>query len=96
MSVLVPLFLVLLVPFAALVTAAMLAWWLLPMRPSAFVILLGLGPFTLLRPLVVLAAAVQAALGATDWLLWTVALGSAAVVLAVEPLAHQRWYRWPT
>jgi hypothetical protein len=46
--------LVALAPFAALVVVSLLANWVLPMRVSTFVILVGLGPFTLVRPVVVL------------------------------------------
>lgn len=82
-----------LTPFAVLVAASIVAYWVLPMRGSTFVILVGLGPFTLVRPVVVLAAVAWSVAGAADWLVWTVALAAAAVVLAVEPVVHHRWYR---
>lgn len=82
-----------LAPFGVLVAASIVAYWLLPMRPSTFVILVGLGPLTLVRPAVVVAAAAWSVAGATDWLVWTVALTAAASVLAVEPAVHHRWYR---
>ncbi|MBB5856486.1 oxidoreductase [Amycolatopsis umgeniensis] len=84
-----------LVPFAALVVASLLTYWLLPMRESTFVILVGLGPFTLLRPVVALGAAVWAVAGSTDWLPWAVATAATASVLAVEPVVHRCWYRAP-
>ncbi|MGW4399840.1 oxidoreductase [Amycolatopsis nivea] len=84
-----------LTPFAAVVVASLLAYWLLPMRGSTFVILIGLGPLTLARPAVVLAAAAWSVAPSDDWLAWTVALAAAAGVLAVEPLVHRRWYRAP-
>ncbi|MFK0250622.1 oxidoreductase [Amycolatopsis azurea] len=84
-----------LVPFAALVVASLLAYCLLPMRQSTFVILVGLGPFTLLRPAVTLGATVWSVAGSTDWLAWAVAIAASAGVLAVEPVVHRRWYRAP-
>jgi len=83
------------VPFAALVVVSLLAYWLLPMRESTFVILIGLGPFTLVRPAVVLGAAVWSMAGSVDRLAWAVAITAAAGVLAVEPFVHRRWYRAP-
>ncbi|ANN18220.1 oxidoreductase [Amycolatopsis orientalis] len=84
-----------LAPYAALVVASLLAYWLLPMRGSTFVILVGLGPFTLLRPLIVLGALVWSVAGSSDWLAWVVATAAAAGVLAVEPVIHRRWYQAP-
>ncbi|NUT96492.1 MAG: oxidoreductase [Saccharothrix sp.] len=84
-----------LAPFAVLVVVSLLAYWLLPMRESTFVILVGLGPFTLLRPVVALGATVWSVAGETDWLVWVVAITAAAGVLAVEPVVHRRWYRAP-
>ncbi|WP_086667492.1 oxidoreductase [Lentzea kentuckyensis] len=84
-----------LAPFAALVVASLLAYWLLPMRESTFVILVGLGPFTLIRPAVVLGATVWSVAGSVDWLVWAVAIGAAVSVLAVEAVVHRRWYRAP-
>lgn len=84
-----------LLPFAAVIVVSMAAYWLLPMRQSTLVILLGLGPFTLVRPLVVTVAVVWAGLGATDWLVRLDAVVAAVAVLAVEPVAHRIWYRVP-
>ncbi|UKD56890.1 oxidoreductase [Amycolatopsis sp. FU40] len=84
-----------LTPFAVVVVLSLLAYWLLPMRGSTFVILIGLGPFTLARPAVVLVAVVWSAAPSGDWLVWAVALAAAVAVLAVEPMVHRRWYRNP-
>jgi hypothetical protein len=84
-----------LTPFAALVVVSLVAYWALPMRESTFVILVGLGPFTLARPVVVLVAAGWTVAGSSDWLVWTVAAAAAASVLAVEPAVHRRWYPAP-
>lgn len=84
-----------LVPFAALVVASLLAYWLLPMRESTFVILVGLGPLTLVRPAVALGATVWSVAGSTEWLAWAVAIAASVSVLAVEPVVHRCWYRAP-
>lgn len=83
-----------LAPFAVVVVVSLLAYWLLPMRESTFVILVGLGPFTLIRPVIVLCATVWSVAGSSDPLAWVVAM-AAAGVLAVEPVVHRRWYRDP-
>jgi hypothetical protein len=82
-------------PFAALVVVSLLAYWVLPMRESTFVILVGLGPFTLIRPVVVLGVTAWSVAGSADWLAWVVAIAAAISVLAVEPVVHHRWYRTP-
>jgi hypothetical protein len=82
-----------LTPYAAVVALSIVAYRILPMRESTFVILVGLGPMTLARPLVVAAAVAWSVAGSADWLVWTIALTSGLGVLAVEPLVHHRWYR---
>jgi hypothetical protein len=84
-----------LLPFAAVVVISLAAYWLLPMRESTFVILVGLGPFTLARPFVVLGAAALAVHGSQQPLVWAGTLLTAAGVLLVEPCVHRRWYRAP-
>jgi hypothetical protein len=84
-----------LLPFAAVVVLSLAAYWLLPMRESTFVILVGLGPFTLARPFVVVAAAVMAVRGSHEWLVWAGTLLTAGGVLLVEPWVHRRWYAEP-
>jgi hypothetical protein len=59
------------------------------------VIVAGLGPFTLARPIVVVAAAAFAGLGSRDWLICVASFTTAAGVLMVEPWVHRRWYREP-
>lgn len=83
-----------LVPYAAVVVLSLVAYWTLPMRQSTFVILVGLGPLTLLRPVVVTGAVAWTVAGA-QWLVWVGALMAAISVLAVEPVVHRRWYREP-
>jgi hypothetical protein len=84
-----------LLPFAALVVASLLAYWRMPMRESTFVILVGLGPFTLIRPAVVVGATAWSVAGSIDLLAWAVAITAAVSVLAVEPVVHRCWYRTP-
>lgn len=85
--------LVMATPFAVLVVGSLLAYWALPMRSSTFVILVGLGPCTLVRPVVVLGVTGWSVAGSGDWLVWVVAIAAALSVLAVEPVVHRRWYR---
>jgi hypothetical protein len=84
-----------LAPFATTVVVSLLAYWLLPMRESTLVILVGLGPFTLIRPVVVVAATVWSIVKSSDWLVWAVAITAAVTVLAVEPTVHHHWYQAP-
>ncbi|WP_245594391.1 hypothetical protein [Actinospica robiniae] len=87
--------LMVLMPFAAAVVVSLAGYWLLPMRESTFVILVGLGPFTLARPLVVLAAAALALHDSHRWLVWAGTLLASGGVLLVEPWVHRRWYHEP-
>ena len=84
-----------LLPFAAVVVLSLAAYWLFPMRESTFVILVGLGPFTLARPFVVLAASALAVHDSHQWLVWAGTLLTAGGVLLVEPWVHRRWYSEP-
>lgn len=83
-----------LAPYATVMALSLVAYWTLPMRQSTFVILVGLGPLTLLRPVVVAGAAAWTVAGA-EWLVWVGSLMAATSVLAVEPVVHRRWYRDP-
>jgi hypothetical protein len=87
--------LVVLTPFAVVAALALATYWLLPMRASTFVILVGLGPFTLLRPALVAGATAWSITGSTDWLVWASGLLAAICVLAVECVVHRHWYRDP-
>ena len=87
--------LALLLPFVAVALLSLAAYWLLPMRASTFVILLGLGPFTLARPAVALAASGLAAAGSDTGLVWVGSGVACAGVLLVEPWVHRRWYAEP-
>jgi hypothetical protein len=87
--------LIVLMPYALTVIVCLAGYWLLPIRQSTFLILVGLGPFTLARPAVVAAATAAAILGSHDWLIWLSALTAATSVLMIEPWVHHHWYREP-
>ncbi|MFI6640170.1 hypothetical protein [Streptomyces sp. NPDC050504] len=80
-------------PYAAVVAASLAAYLWGPFRLSTLATVVGLGPLTLLRPLVVAAGAAAAAWGSPAAA--AVALVASAGVLLVEPVAHRRWYRAP-
>lgn len=80
-------------PYAAVVAASLAAYLWGPFRLSTLATVVGLGPLTLLRPLVVAAGAVAAAWGSPAGA--AVGLVASAGVLLVEPLVHRRWYRAP-
>lgn len=82
-------------PFAAVVLASLIGYAVLPRRPATYLILLGLGPFTLIRPWVTVTAGLAAAWTARDLPTAGCALLAATGVLAVEPWVHHRWYAEP-
>ncbi|MEV0570283.1 oxidoreductase [Dactylosporangium sp. NPDC050588] len=82
-------------PFAAVVLVTLAGYAVLPRRPATFLILLGLGPLTLLRPWVTVAAGATAAWTAPNAPAAACAVLAVAGVLTVEPLVHRRWYRQP-
>ncbi|MCO5993368.1 hypothetical protein [Actinoallomurus rhizosphaericola] len=84
-----------LAPFAVLVVLSIGAYLLLPTREGALMVVVGLGPFTLARPIVVAGAVAAACLGSRDPVIWAAAVTAAVGVLTVEPLVHRRWYREP-
>ncbi|MCF2533113.1 hypothetical protein [Yinghuangia soli] len=82
-----------LVPYAAVVGAALLCYFGGPFRLGTLAVVAGLGPLTMLRPVAVAACVALAG---------SVSLPAAAVmavggvgVLAVEPWVHRRWYPVP-
>lgn len=79
--------------YAAAVLLSLAGYFVLPFRASTLAMVVGLGPLTLLRPLVVAAACLGGVLtgGGVPALLVGVAAGAA--VLCVEPLVHRHWYR---
>ncbi|MFG2621912.1 hypothetical protein ACGFXC_30280 [Streptomyces sp. NPDC048507] len=87
-----------LLPLACYATVVMLslaAYFVLPFRASTLAMVAGLGPLTLLRPLVVAVACAGTLThgGGVPALLVGVAAGTA--VLCVEPFVHRRWYATP-
>ncbi|GAA0354226.1 hypothetical protein NE235_07985 [Actinoallomurus spadix] len=82
-------------PYAALAVLSLGAYLLLPMREGALMVVVGLGPLILVRPIVVAGAVVAACLGTRDPVIWAAAGTAAAGVLTVEPLVRRRWYREP-
>ncbi|GAA3215946.1 hypothetical protein GCM10010532_043130 [Dactylosporangium siamense] len=82
-------------PFAAVVVASLVGYAVLPRRPATFLILLGLGPLTLIRPWVTVAAGLTAAWTALDLPTAVCTVVAATSVLAVEPWVHRRWYAEP-
>ncbi|AWZ03307.1 MULTISPECIES: hypothetical protein [unclassified Streptomyces] len=77
---------------ALAVALSLAAYLVLPFRASTLATVIGLGPLTLARPLVVAAAcggALLAGGGSASLLVGAVA---GAAVLSVEPFVHRRWY----
>lgn len=79
-------------PFAAIVVASLIGYAVLPRRPATFLILLGLGPLTLIRPWVTIVAALTAAWTSPNLPTAGCSVLAAISVLAVEPWVHHRWY----
>ncbi|GAA4474710.1 oxidoreductase [Phytohabitans houttuyneae] len=82
-------------PYTAIALASLAGYAVLPRRPATFLILLGLGPLTLIRPLVTIAAGLAAASTAPNPPTAACAILAATSVLTVEPWLHQRWYTKP-
>ncbi|MGX2993247.1 hypothetical protein JNUCC64_02955 [Streptomyces sp. JNUCC 64] len=78
--------------YAAVVLLSLAAYFALPFRAGTLAVVVGLGPLTLARPLVVAVACAGAALFGGGSALLVCAVAGAAV-LCVEPLTHRRWYR---
>jgi hypothetical protein len=84
--------LVVIAPFAALVIAALIGYAVLPRRQATFLILLGLGPFTLIRPYLTAAAGIVGIWWSRDPIAGISTALAVIGVLAVEPYVHRRWY----
>ncbi|MBW1596954.1 hypothetical protein [Streptomyces sp. JJ38] len=80
--------------YATAVLLALAAYFTLPFRASTLAMVIGLGPLTLLRPLVLAAACLGALINGGGPALLVGAVAGAAV-LCVEPAVHRRWYRHP-
>ena len=82
-----------LIPYAAAVLLALLAYGVLGWRQKYLAMALVLGPFTLVRPAVAVAAAVVGCITAGNGLI-SLAIGlSVGAVLAVEPVLDRWWSR---
>jgi heme/copper-type cytochrome/quinol oxidase subunit 1 len=82
-------------PYAATVIVSLIGYAVLPRRVATFLILIGLGPLTLIRPWVTATAGLTAAWSAPDVPAAGFAVLAVAGVLAVEPWVHRRWYPEP-
>jgi len=82
-------------PFAATVLTSLLGYAVLPRRPAMFLILLGLGPLTLIRPWATVTGGLAAAWTSPNVPTAGCAVLAATSVLAVEPWVHHRWYAEP-
>lgn len=80
-------------PYAMVVALSLACYLWGPFRAGTLAVVVGLGPLTLVRPLVVLAGAVAAAWGSLPAA--SVAAVAAVGVLLVEPVVHRRWYAEP-
>jgi hypothetical protein len=83
-------------PYTVIVLASLAGYFALPLRASSWTILAGLGPLTLVRPLVAVGGAVAAAWHSQGLIIPLAAAVAVGGVLAVEPLVHRRWYRAAT
>lgn len=79
-------------PYAGLTLLALAAYALLGWRQKYLASAVVLGPFTLVRPLVVATGALIAIVRVDDVAVSMVVLLSATAMLAVEPLAGRMWY----
>ncbi|MFI2375542.1 hypothetical protein ACH5AO_10785 [Streptomyces sp. NPDC018964] len=77
--------------YAGAVLLSLAAYFTLPFRAGTLVMVIGLGPLTLLRPLAIAAACLGAVLDGGGPALLVGATAGAAV-LCVEPAVHRRWY----
>ncbi|MBW8485262.1 hypothetical protein [Actinomadura parmotrematis] len=80
--------------YALAVALSLAAYFVLPFRASTLAMVIGLGPLTLLRPLV-LAAGCTVALAAGGWPSLLVSATAGAAALATEQIVHRRWYSRP-
>ena len=82
-------------PFAAVVLLTLIGYTVLPRRPATFLMLLGLGPLTLIRPYLTVAAGVLGIWYGRDPVTALGVVVAVASVLIVEPYVHRHWYAEP-
>jgi hypothetical protein len=80
-------------PFVAVVLVSLAGYLTLPLRASSWLILAGLGPLTLVRPVVAVTGGIAALWHSTGLAVPIVTAAAVAGVLAIEPAVHHRWYR---
>ncbi|WP_329395248.1 hypothetical protein [Streptomyces melanogenes] len=78
--------------YATAVLLSLAAYFLLPFRASTLAMVIGLGPLTLLRPVVIAAACLGALLNGGGWPALLIGTIAGAAALGVEPAVHRRWY----
>ncbi|MCY0925715.1 hypothetical protein OTB20_05745 [Streptomyces sp. H27-H1] len=88
-------FLVPLGAYALAVGLSLAAYLTLPFRAGTLAVVVGLGPLTLARPLVLAAACAGALVAGGGWTSLLVGAVAGAAVLCVEPFVHRRWYPRP-
>jgi hypothetical protein len=81
--------------YAAAVMLSLAAYFVLPFRASTLAMVVGLGPLTLLRPLVIVVACLGALVAGGGWRSLLVGAVAGTAVLCVEPVVHHRWYADP-
>lgn len=84
--------LIVFVPYAALTLLALAAYAFLGWRQKYLASAVVLGPFTLLRPVVVAAGSLSGILRVDDATVAIAVTLAAAAILTVEPLAGRIWY----
>jgi hypothetical protein len=82
-------------PYAIVVLASLAGYFTFPVRASSWTILAGLGPLTIIRPVVAVAGGAVAIWPSTGLAIPIAAGAAVAGVLAIEPLVHRRWYAEP-
>jgi hypothetical protein len=80
-------------PYAAIVLTSLAGYFTLPLRASSWIILVGLGPLTLLRPAVAIAGGIAASWPSHGVAVPLTTVAAVAGVLAIEPAVHHHWYR---
>lgn len=81
----------LLAPYVTAVVLALLAYGVLGWRQKYLAMALILGPLTLIRPLVAIAAGVAGCVAGSSWTVVMVVTFGVGAVLSVEPLMNRRW-----
>ncbi|MFC1431058.1 hypothetical protein ACEZDB_10385 [Streptacidiphilus sp. N1-3] len=81
--------------YAGIVLVSLAAYFTFPFWGATLAMVIGLGPLTLLRPLVIAAACLGALASGGGWTSLLVGVVAGVAMLGVEPLVHRRWYSRP-